>query len=272
MGRTARVRQVQERRGISLRWKIPIAFASVVVLVSLLILGAAGQFLAQSLRSQLDKRVSSIALNLGDASAGHLASKDALRLNALVSKYGLLDGVAYASITDTQGKAVARNLAAGSPERRLAGDAFENGPVSLREVLFHGDRVIEARAPILDGRIGYAVVGVRAYEIEREIRDALARLAALAGIVLLIGLVISVWLARRMVRPIVRLTRMAEKISKGDLDSPIVIRARGELADLVVSLERMRASLKAAITRLTRQPLPERGALQEGGHHGQATI
>jgi HAMP domain-containing protein len=261
-----------ERRGISLRWKIPLAFAGVVVLVSLVILAAAGRFLAESLRKQMDKRVSSIALNLGDASAGYLASRDALRLHALVAKYGLIDGVAYASVADAHEKKAGPNLEVLSPARGLSGDVFAPSPVSLREVLFEGARVIEARAPILEGRIGYAIIGIRADEIEREIRQALAWLAGLAGAVLLAGVVISIWLARSLVRPIVRLTRMAEKISKGDLDSPIMIRARGELADLVVSLERMRASLKAAITRLTQKPLSERDPLHGGEHHGRATI
>jgi HAMP domain-containing protein len=47
------------------------------------------------------------------------------------------------------------------------------------------------------------------------------------------------------------LTEVADKISKGDLETPVGVETRDEIGDLARSLGRMRASLKAAMMRLT---------------------
>jgi HAMP domain-containing protein len=65
------------------------------------------------------------------------------------------------------------------------------------------------------------------------------------------GVALSALLARGIVRPILRLTEVADKISKGDLETPVGVETRDEIGDLALSLGRMRASLKAAMARLT---------------------
>ena len=66
--------------------------------------------------------------------------------------------------------------------------------------------------------------------------------------VALLGTVLSFIVAKWIAKPITRLTQVAERISKGDLEPsgeyPI---SRDEIGDLGRSLERMRASLKAAM-------------------------
>jgi HAMP domain-containing protein len=45
----------------------------------------------------------------------------------------------------------------------------------------------------------------------------------------------------------------ADEISRGQLDTPVIIRSTDEVGELARSLERMRASLKAAMVRLNRE-------------------
>jgi HAMP domain-containing protein len=47
-------------------------------------------------------------------------------------------------------------------------------------------------------------------------------------------------------------------MSKGDLDTPVEVESSDEIGDLALSLERMRASLKAAIIRLNQQDVRRR--------------
>jgi HAMP domain-containing protein len=48
------------------------------------------------------------------------------------------------------------------------------------------------------------------------------------------------------------LKELADKVSMGDLETSVAIESNDEIGDLAHSLERMRASLKAAMGRLSR--------------------
>lgn len=71
--------------------------------------------------------------------------------------------------------------------------------------------------------------------------------------VLLILLVRIYFFARSVVKPILYLSEVADKISLGELDTPIKVKAKGEVAILAESIERMQASVKAAIERLQKR-------------------
>lgn len=71
--------------------------------------------------------------------------------------------------------------------------------------------------------------------------------------ILLILLVSIFFYSRSVIKPILYLSEIADKISLGELDTPIEIKAKGEVAVLAESIERMQASVKAAIERLQRR-------------------
>lgn len=75
----------------------------------------------------------------------------------------------------------------------------------------------------------------------------------LTVIVLIILLVVIYLYSRSVIRPIRYLSEVADKISMGDLDTPIQTEMKGEVAVLADSIERMRESVKAAIERLQRR-------------------
>ena len=59
--------------------------------------------------------------------------------------------------------------------------------------------------------------------------------------------------ARSVIRPIRYLSEVADRISMGELDTPIEIKAKGEVGVLAESIERMQMSVKAAIERLQKR-------------------
>ncbi|MBM4307865.1 MAG: HAMP domain-containing protein [Deltaproteobacteria bacterium] len=71
--------------------------------------------------------------------------------------------------------------------------------------------------------------------------------------VLLILLVRIIFYARSVIKPILYLAEVADKISMGELDTPVQVKARGEVAILAESIERMQTSVKAAIERLQKR-------------------
>jgi HAMP domain-containing protein len=74
----------------------------------------------------------------------------------------------------------------------------------------------------------------------------LALLAAAAILVALIARLSS----RLLIRPIVEMTAAAERMSKGELETPIACAREDELGQLAQALERLRKSMKAAMDRL----------------------
>jgi len=99
-------------------------------------------------------------------------------------------------------------------------------------------------------------VGFSADSVEKEIRTALLRFLAIIAIVPLVGTLLSFLLAHWIVQPIVGLREIADKVTKGDLETSVsgkCVESRDEIGDLARSLERMRSSLRAAISRLDRE-------------------
>jgi len=76
---------------------------------------------------------------------------------------------------------------------------------------------------------------------------------AIIGVVLIVLLLVIYFYSRSVIDPIRYLSEVADKISMGDLDTPIKIKPKGEVAVLAESIERMRESVKAAIERLQRR-------------------
>ena len=70
--------------------------------------------------------------------------------------------------------------------------------------------------------------------------------------------------ARGIARPVLDLSRAADRISLGDLDAKIAVRSRDEIGTLAESIERMRTSLKAAIERMRARRAGESPAVRSG--------
>ena len=246
----------QEKRRVSLKWKIGGTYTTVLLILSILVIAAVYQLTKNMLRDQLDKRALAVATNLSDAAAGHLVGRNLLALHALARKYSLLDGVAYAFIEDNKGQILAHTLVTFPPE--LAEKLPEGGQRETlrRELSLGGRPVYETSAPVLEGQMGRVHVGFWADAVEAEIQSALLRLVGIISIVPLVGALLSFLLAHWIVRPIKGLTEVADKVTRGDLETSVSeksVAARDEIGDLARSLERMRSSLKAAMLRLERE-------------------
>ena len=244
-------------RRIGLKWKISGIYTSGMLILGMLISGAVYQLAEKSLRDQLDKRAMAVAINLSDGAAGNLASKNLLALNTLARKYTLLDSVAYAYVENDNGEIVAHTFGTFPEELRQEAAASGGRQAVLRRELTLENRVVhEAAAPILEGRMGIARVGFWADSVQTEIRQALLPVVGIVGLVPLVRALFSFVLAHWIVRPIVGLTAVAEKMTCGDLNAVVdkeCLKSRDEIGDLARSLERMRTSLKAAMERLNRK-------------------
>jgi HAMP domain-containing protein len=235
------------RRG-GLRWKISTTFSSLILMLGILVIGIVYYFTASALQKQVDLRSSAIATNLADAAAAFVSRKSTLELDALVAKYGRLDGLAYAFIQDPKGELLASSMQPFPVELKDGGGTT----TSSRVTRVRGMSVYETRSPLLDGQLGIARVGLWAEAVQDDMRSTLLPIIGLIVACLLAGVGFSIILATKTIRPILDLKAIADDISRGRLDTAVSVQSDDEVGELGRSLERMRASLKAAMIRLNR--------------------
>jgi len=246
----------QESRRVGLKWKIGGIYTGVMLVLGAFVIGAVYQLTQSTLRDQLDRRALAIATNFSDATAGYIAGRNLLALHALARKYTLLDGVAYAFVQDREGEIVAHTFGTFPQELRQELSVGAKRQVHRRELLLADATVYETAVPVLEGQLGIVHVGFWADAVQKEIRRSLVPVIGIVAIVPFVGALLSFLLAHWIVRPIVGLTQIADKVTMGDLETSVggeCVTSRDEIGDLARSLERMRSSLKAAMMRLGRE-------------------
>jgi nitrogen fixation/metabolism regulation signal transduction histidine kinase len=94
-------------------------------------------------------------------------------------------------------------------------------------------------------------VGIWKDQIDDEINKTLIPIVKFIVLVFCGGILMAIFLTWRITRPIVRLVRTARRVSEGELDVPSLgVEDTDEFGELSRSFERMRSSVKAALTRL----------------------
>lgn len=187
-------------QGISRDWRM-VSLGSLILFFAFLLVAIVNQLMGQALRAQIDRRILIVAVNLSDAAAGHVIGRNLLELHALVTKYARLEGAAYAFIEDHRGEILGHSLGTFSPELRKALTLDERRQVERRVVRLQGKTVYETRTPILEGQVGAAHVGIWGEGVETEIDSARLPILGLIALVLVSGLILSVFLARGIIRP-----------------------------------------------------------------------
>lgn len=245
-------------RRISLKWKIGGCFTTVLLILGVFVTATVYQLTGKALRDQLEQHALTAAINLSDAAAGQIVGNNILALSALATKYTLLNGVAYAFIEDANGEVMAHTLGSFPEELRQEVSPGARRQSGHRELSFSGRTVYEARVPVLDGRAGSVHVGFWQDSMEQQIRRALFPLIAILPAVFVFGALLSFLLAHWIVRPMVGLLDVADKVTMGDLETSVsakCVKSRDEIGELARCLERMRSSLKAAMLRLGREQI-----------------
>jgi HAMP domain-containing protein len=239
---------IQLQRG-GLKWKISTTFSGLILALGILVIGIVYHFIGSALQRQVELRSTALAANLADAAAGLVSRRSTLELDAMVAKYGRLDGVAYAFVQDPKGDVIASSVQPFPAELKDTG-----GPAaSLGLTRLRGKSVYETRSPLLDGQLGTVRVGLWAETVQSDVSATLWPIIGLIAACLAVSIGLSIMLASKMIRPILDLKAIADDISRGRLDTTVSIQSNDEVGELGRSLERMRASLKAAMNRLSRE-------------------
>ena len=87
-------------------------------------------------------------------------------------------------------------------------------------------------------------------ELFAPLRSILTVVVLLLLAAIALSVVLAIVSSRTLVRPLVEMTSAADRMSLGELDTPVVWKSRDELSLLAHALERLRKSMRAAMKRI----------------------
>lgn len=131
-------------------------------------------------------------------------------------------------------------------ERRIINAATID--ISTADYLAVADKSVDATFKMFDVAAP-ALDGLLAARIQRNNQQRLFSLGV-AALSLIAALVLVFAVARSITQPISQLSRVADRLSLGELDAQIEIDSKDEVGELAESISRMQVSLQAAIERL----------------------
>lgn len=203
-----------------------------------------------SLYHQAVERAKVMAVNVGDSAAGYMIKKNNSGLRDLLRKQADRPQVAYIVVQNNASKVFAHSFAALPPELETLSQTAEGE----RVLQIGAARVVEVSAPISESHMGIVRLGLWRDKVDAEISQTVRPLVEILFAVSGAGLLVAMFLAWRINRPIVRLVRAAQRISSGDLETPSFgTNDKSEFGELARALERMRSSIKAAMARLSEE-------------------
>jgi signal transduction histidine kinase len=109
-----------------------------------------------------------------------------------------------------------------------------------------GEEILATSVPILDrGRPAGAVRITQSIDaVHKAVKTSILDIAALAGVVLLLGLVAGGLIAQQIARPIRRLDGAARRVAEGDLDTAVAVEGSTEQRSLARTFNEMTQRIK----------------------------
>lgn len=232
--------------------KMITGFAAIIAAFGLIASVTVYFALSASLRRQASERANMMVLHVRDNLPAYRSTKDISRVRAFLQQYARRNDLAYVLIEDRKG----RILAHSSTE---LSKAFRREPVNVsdptekwRPVMVGHRAVYEVSAPGLRGRVGAVRLGIWRGAMESENFLTIWPWIRMILLLTVAGILAAIFIVWKILRPIHKLARAAKSISSGDLSAPSLdVADPTECGELSRAIERLRASVKAAMVRLS---------------------
>lgn len=240
---------------LNLRVPLKVKFSLLITLLIVLSVLLVGDFLLEraenSLTGEITKRGFTIARDLAASAKNPLVTQDELTLSILVRDAVRNEDVAYAIITDENGKIVAHGS-----DLNAVGKQLER-PKGLKPV---GDRmlvqtyaeskggghIIDIAVPMEFSKVplGALYLGFSDRSIRQTIATARNQTLWITAMMILGGIGGAIGLAIVLTKPIHKLAQGTKSIAAGRFDITLPIAARDEIGDLTESFNDMAKSLR----------------------------
>lgn len=244
-----------KRRQHGLLGKLTVSFCAVGIFFGISAGVIVYGFLSRVMDKQVEGRADDMAFGINEIATRNLAAGTIQSLSNIIDKYASRDGVAFIFIEDATGRIIVHHPKdlpiyldrdfPRSAERALRGAVVQ----------YRGSAVYEVAKRVGSGRQGFVHLGLWRGMIEAESRRALAPMVAMMAVALLGISVAFVYIAWSLNQPLLDLVQHADRISKGEFGVPLQLKRADEIGEIARSLERMRSSLRAVMSRLDQNQL-----------------
>ncbi|MGH7726374.1 MAG: ATP-binding SpoIIE family protein phosphatase [Candidatus Eiseniibacteriota bacterium] len=242
-------------RWISIRW-VASALAVLLTAGAVFAMGAVSERNAhRALKQEIERRLELQARNLaGSSTSALLGDYPELVLHPLIKEMrGQEPELELAVVVDhdnrIQGHSDARALGTSFVPPAGLGATTELAPQSRAEFLRPAGGLLVARSPVLHANgqvIGAVYVGLPLKHIDAVVQSTRRQQALLLGVWMLVAAGAAFFLMSQLLRPIGALRAGLERIGRGDLDTPLRVGDRTELALLAETVNDMASALKRA--------------------------
>ncbi|HEX8752708.1 MAG TPA: ATP-binding protein [Solirubrobacterales bacterium] len=146
-------------------------------------------------------------------------------------------------VADSAGTPAGRSYA-DRPEVRSALEGHSEQITRNSETL--GTEILATAVPVFEhGKVGGAVRITQSVDaVNRAVRTSVLDVAALAAVVLALGMIAGALIAQQIARPIRRLDRAARRVAGGDLDATVAVEGSAEQRSLARAFNEMTQRVK----------------------------
>lgn len=223
--------------------------------------GIAAYLVRQELRdarTKLETEGVAILSLLSEAGELPIYTANRAQLTQVLDSLALNRDIAYAVALDAQRTELAHRLFS---VKKLPGlpnypEQKQIGRIQSTYVTAEGKRILELFAPILGNRgdsgetksatIGYVRLGLSQEQADERATAYLTSALLVSGVVVLIGIALTLLLTRRILAPVWNLTQAAEAVGRGDLRVRVPQTRSNEFAMLTDTFNQMTGRLAAS--------------------------
>jgi HAMP domain-containing protein len=238
---------------LSLRWKI-----SGILILSNLFLGLVIIFIVQktvtsSLKKEVIERGQTIATDLSRYSTEMILEEDKVGLRQTLANSLAYESVEYILVQDGQRRIIADTFNGDVPAElttRQISSEINNSNPPLIHLKSAGVQCYDVAVGVAEGNLGFIRIGMKQSYIAEKVRQTNTYIIISIVLVTILGIIIVYFISNNIIRPIIHLANRATEISSGNLGEKITIKTNDEINYMAESVERLRESLKIALTRL----------------------
>jgi signal transduction histidine kinase len=98
------------------------------------------------------------------------------------------------------------------------------------------------------GVVGYLRLGISVQPLFNTLRTSRQKVWVVTSVIVIVGILVALWMARRLISPILLLNRAAYKVGEGDFGTAIPEKGVGEIGELATTFNTMSRQLKELVT------------------------
>ncbi len=234
--------------------KIILFLAAVLIPLAAITWTISVRTLHQTMTEEFTSKGSAIANSLASSNVDLILTRDASTVQALVDQFGAINGVAYVMVYDREKTLIAHTffprVPSGIIEKNLVDGAVAQ---QVREIQYPDPvtgtekQILDVAVPMLGGQLGTVRVGMNKATISATTtRAGQFLLLSFAGVAV-VAVLAAVFFARRLIKPVARLAKVARRVGRGDLSELVEVTSRDEIGVMAKTFNQAVVRLRSLV-------------------------